>query len=456
MKTFIFEKRSTLPVDRETAFAWHDMPGAFERLTPPFEPVTLVEQTGGIRDGAKVLIRIKNGPIALRWHARHEGYDPPRQFVDISEKGPFAHWHHEHRFLEGKNGRTVMHDRVTYAPPFGPLGRLGLPIIRKKLDRMFAYRHDTLARDLEDHARFDGKKTFVVTGASGLIGTQLCAFLTTGGHTVRRMVRDRARTGHGCYFWDPVQGEFDHSALDGADAVIHLAGEQVFALRWSGAKKRRLMESRERGTETVARAIAAHGGVRTLVSASAIGFYGHRPGETLDESAPRGEGFLADVCEAWEAGTAIARDAGVRTAICRIGVVLTPAGGALRMMLPAYRLGLGGRIGSGRRAMPWVSIDDTIRALHWCAMRDDVEGPVNVVAPERIDQRTFAMILARTLRRPAWGVAPAWALRLAMGEAAEEMVLKDTPAVAGVLERTGFGFRDDRVSAALARLLGRG
>ncbi|MEM1422748.1 MAG: SRPBCC family protein [Planctomycetota bacterium] len=174
MKTYVFEKRTEMPADRATAFAWHDRPGAFERLTPPFEPVTLVEQTGGIRDGAKVVIRIKNGPIALHWHARHEGYDPPDRFVDVSEKGPFAHWHHEHRFEESADG-FVMHDHVTYAPRLGPLGRLGLPLIRKKLDRMFDYRHATLEADLADHARFadDGTKTFVVTGASGLVGTQL-------------------------------------------------------------------------------------------------------------------------------------------------------------------------------------------------------------------------------------------------------------------------------------------
>lgn len=457
MPASVFEKRSPLPVDRDTAFAWHDRPGAFERLTPPFEPVTLVEQTGGIRDGAKVVIKINNGPIAIRWHARHEGYDPPAKFEDVQTKGPFARWHHRHLFEEAADGTSVMHDHVTYAPPFGPLGKLGMPIIRKKLDRMFAYRHDTLINDLTDHARFaeEGTKTFVVTGASGLLGTQLCAYLSTGGHRVRRMVRDRAQAGGDRFFWDPIGGAFDPEALDGADFVIHLAGEQVFALRWSEAKKKRLTESRRLGTQTVARAIALHGGVRTLVSASAVGYYGHQPGGTLDESAGKGEGFLSDVCAAWEAGTEEARDAGVRVAITRIGVVLTPAGGALKAMLPAFKLGLGGRLGPGTQAFPWISIDDTIRALHWCARRKDIEGPVNLVAPERLDQRTYAKTLARTLRRPSFMTTPAWALRLAMGELADEIALKDAPVVPGVLERTGFAFRDDRASAALARLLGR-
>ncbi|GAB4555088.1 MAG: TIGR01777 family oxidoreductase [Phycisphaerales bacterium] len=457
MKTFTFEKRSALPVDRQAAFAWHDRPGAFERLTPPFEPVTLVEHTGGIRDGARVVIRIKNGPIAIHWHAHHEGYDPPSMFVDVQEKGPFAYWRHEHRFEAGDAGHAVMHDHVTFAPPLGPLGRLGLPVIRKKLERMFAYRHDTLAHDLADHARFadQGPRTFVVTGASGLVGTQLCAFLSTGGHKVRRMVRTNADTGAGRYLWDPLTGDFDPSALDGADAVIHLAGESVFALRWSASKKRSILESRERGTRTVADAIRAHGGVSTLISASAVGYYGDVPQGDVDERAPKGEGFLADVCEAWEAPARELNRDGVRVVTARIGVVLSPAGGALATMRTPFALGLGGPIGSGRQGFPWVSIDDTVRALHWCAMRSDLSGPVNLVAPETITQRAFASALGRVLRRPAVLPAPAPMLKLLAGELAREVFLKGAAVVPRTLLDSGFVFRDDRASSALARLLGR-
>lgn len=452
-----------MPFPREEAFAWHERDGAFGRLTPPFEPVELESHVGGITDGARVVIKIKNGPVTLRWHALHSGYTPPELFVDDQEKGPFASWHHEHRFLDAPGG-FEMHDHVEYRLPFhGIASVVAGGFVRAKLDRMFTYRHETLASDLADHARHAsvGAKTIVVTGASGTIGEQLCAFLSTGGHTVRRLIRDeeRADPARGLYAWDPAGGSIDRSAFEGADAVVHLAGETVFALRWSAGHKRRILESRQRGTSLIARTMAEmepSGGPRVLVSASAVGFYGDRPGEVaVDESGSKGQGFLADVCEAWERGADAAADAGVRVVWPRIGVVLTPRGGALRTMLPIFKLGLGGPIGSGRQAFPWITIDDTVRALHAAVLDDRYTGAVNVVSPARDSQRDFARALGRVLRRPAFAPAPAGVVRAVMGEIGREVALKGVPAVPGALETNGFRFRDTSAAAALARILGR-
>ncbi|MEM1422749.1 MAG: TIGR01777 family oxidoreductase [Planctomycetota bacterium] len=269
------------------------------------------------------------------------------------------------------------------------------------------------------------------------------------------MVRSDPDPDAGRYLWDPLGGAFDRRALDGAHAVIHLAGENVFALRWSESKQKRIRDSRERGGATVCEAVRDHGGVHALVSASAIGYYGNVPEGTVDESSPKGEGFLAEVCEAWEKPVRELADAGVRTVSARIGVVMTPAGGALGLMKLPFSLGLGGPIGSGDQGFPWVSIDDTVRALHWCAMRSDVSGPVNVVAPEQLSQKEFAKALAGVMNRPAVLPAPAFALRLMSGELADQIFLKGSRVVPGALAASGFAFRDDRARSAMARLLGR-
>jgi uncharacterized protein (TIGR01777 family) len=295
-----------------------------------------------------------------------------------------------------------------------------------------------------------------VTGASGLIGRALCATLAARGHTVRRFVRGGAATGEGAIRWDPMRGELDAAALESLDAVVHLAGESVAESRWTESQKARIRESRVAGTSLLARALAASSTrPRVFVSASAVGFYGDTGERMVDESAPRGAGFLAEVCEAWERSADPARDAGVRVVHPRIGVVLAPEGGALAKLLPVFRMGAGGRIGDGRQGFPWVAIDDVVGALQHALRDDTLHGPVNLVAPARTTNADFTRALATVLSRPAFLPVPGFALRAALGPMADEALLQGQLAEPRVLREHGYSFAYPELLGALRHVLAR-
>jgi hypothetical protein len=246
-------------------------------------------------------------------------------------------------------------------------------------------------------------------------------------------------------------------ALDGIDAVVHLAGENIASGRWTPERKRRIHESRAHGTRVLAEALAAlPRPPRVFVSASAIGLYGDRGDDTLDESSPAGEGFLADVCRAWEAASASLEQAGTRVVHLRFGVVLTPAGGALAQMLPPFRVGLGGPVGSGAQWTSWIGIDDLLGAIHHALVTDALAGPVNAVAPAPVRNRELAAAIGRTLHRPALVPVPAVALRLALGELADALLLSGARVHPTRLDATGYRFRTPDIDGALAHLLGTG
>jgi uncharacterized protein (TIGR01777 family) len=296
----------------------------------------------------------------------------------------------------------------------------------------------------------------VVTGASGLIGAALVRSLTADGHDVLRLVR-RAPHGAGEAQWDPARRQLDPAVLTGADAVVHLAGAGIGDHRWSDDYKRTILASRVDGTTTVAEAIAAAPEAsrpRVLVSASAVGFYGDTGDEVVDETGPQGQGFLADVVHQWEASTAAAAAAGVRVVTPRTGIVLADEGGALGKMLPIFKAGLGGRLGSGRQWMSWIALPDHIAAMRFLLDRADVSGPVNLTAPEPVRNRDYTKALGRALHRPTLAVVPPVALRAALGEFADEGVLVGQRVVPARLEAAGFAFTYADIDAALAALVG--
>ncbi len=297
----------------------------------------------------------------------------------------------------------------------------------------------------------------VLTGASGFLGRFLSRRLAAEGHTVRPMVRvARAAGVEGAISWDPDDGTLDPSALAGVDAVIHLAGEPI-AQRWTREHKRRIRESRVRGTETLARAIAAsrRPGL-VFLSGSAIGVYGNRGDEALDERSGAGSDFLASVATEWERATDSARDAGARVIQLRTGIVLAARGGALAKMLPAFRVGLGGPIGSGRQWMSWIACEDFGRAVLFLLDAAEAAGPVNLVAPHPIRNAEFARVLGRTLHRPAIVPVPGAALMLALGEMGRSTVLASQRVLPQRLLALGFQFRLPLLGDALAFELGRG
>jgi uncharacterized protein (TIGR01777 family) len=443
-----YERRSPMPVDAAALGAWHFRAGAIHRLIPPWERIEVRREAAPLVDGARAEIVIRKGPIATTLVAVHEEVDPPRQFVDRQERGPFGSWRHRHRFIEGEGGGSVLEDSIAYDLPFGPLGALIRGPFRAELDRQFAFRHARTRADLRRHAeiaaRFGARRLRVgVTGATGLVGTQLCAFLSTGGHEVVRFTRS-ARAGEGTRPWNPEDPErgLDPAHLADLDVVVHLAGESIAGGRWSAERKRRILESRTKGTATVARAIArAERRPEALLSASAIGFYGDRGDEALDERSGAGAGFLPDVVRAWEDATVAARDAGVRTVHMRFGVVLAAAGGALGKMLTPFRLGAGGPVGSGRQGMSWISLDDLV-------------GAVLFAAPGAVAQREFARVLGRVLRRPAFAPLPAPVVRAIFGELGQRLLLEGAFVRPVALERAGFRFEHATLEDALRLELG--
>jgi uncharacterized protein (TIGR01777 family) len=298
--------------------------------------------------------------------------------------------------------------------------------------------------------------SYAVSGASGLIGSALAAALVSEGHTVRRLVRHEAASGSDEIFFDPTGGRIEAEKLEGLDALIHLAGENVAAGRWTAARKGRIRRSRLLGTRLIAETLAAlDTPPPLLLNASAIGFYGDRGDELLDESSAAGDGFLASLCREWEEAAEPAREAGIRVVKLRIGVVLSCEGGALKKMLPPFRLGLGGRLGDGRQYVSWIALRDLVRAIIFILGRSDLGGIVNGVAPAPVRNSELTAVLARLLGRPALLPAPAALLRLALGEMAGGMILASGRVMPNKLLNGGFSFEYPDIESALKYELSR-
>jgi uncharacterized protein len=299
----------------------------------------------------------------------------------------------------------------------------------------------------------------LVTGSSGLIGSALVRSLTSEGHNVLRLVRPESRSsqsGVSEIRWDPAAGEIESSGLEGLEAVVHLAGESIAAGRWTAAQKAKIRDSRIKGTDLLCNTLArlAHP-PKVMVSASAIGYYGDRGAESLREESPPGSGFLAEVSRQWEAATAAAAQKGVRVVIPRFGMVLSPAGGALAKMLPPFRMGAGGKLGSGKQYMSWVALDDAVGAIYHTLTGNTLRGPVNVVAPNSVTNLEFTKTLGRVLSRPTLVPVPAFAARLAFGEMADALLLASTRVEPAKLLNTGYRFLYPELEGALRHLLGK-
>lgn len=295
----------------------------------------------------------------------------------------------------------------------------------------------------------------VVTGSHGLIGSALVPALTAAGHRVQRLVR--GHPGPDDVSWDPEAGEMDSEAIAGADAVVHLAGVGIADKRWTDGQRRAVLESRTKPTVLLATRLASmEHGPRVLLSASAIGYYGDRGDEVLTEDSSAGTGFLADVCQAWEASTAPAEEAGLRVVHLRTGIVQSPAGGALGRQLPLFKLGLGAKLGSGRQWTSWISVDDEIGAIMHALTSDEVTGPINLTTPAPVTNAEYTRTLARVLGRPGLLTVPGFALGLAFGhELANEALLGGQRVLPSRLEGTGYVWQDPELAGALRRLLGR-
>lgn len=460
-----FLHRSRIPAPAATVFEWHKRPGAFERLTPPWSPARVVERRGGIESGAQVVVEVPVAPLVrTRWRVEHRDYIEGRQFRDVQITGPFARWEHTHRVEPEGNEASVLEDSIAYDFPLPPFGELvGGALARGQLERLFAFRHAVTAADLARHARVAdrGALRVAVTGSTGLIGSALVPFLTTGGHEVHRIVRGSRPAppgdpASGAIPWDPERGALDAARLEGFDAVIHLAGDPV-SERWTSERKRAIRESRVKGTGLLARTLAGlERPPAVLVTASAVGFYGDGGDRLLDESSPAGTDFLAAVSREWEAAAAPAAERGIRVAHARFGVVLSPEGGMLGKLLPSFRLYGGGKLGSGRQWLSWIALDDAIGALHHILFTSSLSGPVNVVAPNPVTNEQFGRTLGGVLDRPSAVTVPAFAIRAMFGEMGDTVLLAGQRVASRKLLESGFPFRFPELEGALRWELGRG
>jgi uncharacterized protein len=297
----------------------------------------------------------------------------------------------------------------------------------------------------------------VIAGASGLVGSALAPALRAAGHDVVRLVRGRNAAGPDEIAWDPGAGQIDERRFAGAGAIINLAGENLGAGRWTAARRERILRSRVDATRTLVAAVTkAERKPDVFLNASAVGFYGDRGDEVLTEKSGIGQGFLPEVCLAWETHAEGASRVGVRTALLRFGLILARDGGALAKMLPLFRLGLGGRLGSGSQWMSWIAIDDVVGAIVHAVRDARCAGPMNIVAPGAVTNAEFTSALARMLGRPAVLPAPKWALRMALGRTmADEALLSSIRAAPQRLNEVGFRFRFPTCSSALTAVLQR-
>ncbi|HET9890357.1 MAG TPA: TIGR01777 family oxidoreductase [Mycobacterium sp.] len=433
-------------------FDWYARPGAFGRLSPPWQPMRLVTEAASLRDGRATLAL----PGGLRWVAVHQpdGYDPPRRFVDtIGGDGLAAlpariavRWRHIHEFEDLGGNRTRVIDRVE------------TPVPAALLRPMFDYRHRQLADDLAAHrlAAENGLRplTIAVTGSSGLVGSALTAFLSTGGHRVIQLVRRSAR-GDDERRWNP--DDPDPGLFDGIDAVVHLAGASI-AGRFTDKHRRAIRDSRIGPTRRLAELLGrSEPRPGVLISASAIGYYGYDRGdESLTEDSGRGDGFLADVVADWEEATTPAEQAGVRVVRVRTGIVQSPAGGTLKLMRPLFSAGLGGRLGDGRQWLSWIGIDDLVDVYHRALWDSTLSGPVNAVAPQPVRNSEYTATLAAVLHRPAVLPVPSLGPRLLLGgQGARELACASQRVAPAKLAAAAHRFRQPDLDQALRHLLGR-
>ncbi len=455
--TLTFERKTTLPASQQAALNWHARPGAFQRLSPPWQAIDLVKPNNGIEAGATLVMKLLLGPLGLPWHALHvptEGYEG---FCDIQTRGPFAAWRHDHIFTPKNDTESILHDRVSFKLPLWPLSH---PIagwaVRKMLDRMFNYRHATTEEDLKRHQEFQDapRLKVAITGASGLIGKALSAFLSTGGHEVIHLVRRPSRAAHEAQ-WDPSAGIIDLAKVEGLDAMIHLAGESIAGGRWSDSFKTKVFESRVSSTRHLIESCRKlQTPPKQFLGASAVGIYGAERIAPCSEDAELGTDFLAHVCKHWELEAEKAKAFGMRVTIARFGIVLSPRGGALKKMMLPFQMGVGGALGNGKQWMSWVSLSDAVYAVHNLLMRKDLEGAFNVTAPNPVSNQEFTKTLGNVLKRPTILPVPGFAIKAALGEMGQDLLLKGVAAPPTHLEKVGFRFTHPTLQGALRHELG--
>ena len=459
----IYEHTATFPYSRDVVWNWHARPGAVRRIMPDWEGIRPVE-VGGIKDGAVTSFRMSIGILPQRWVAKHHSYIEGEQFCDDMIKGPFGRWNHVHKFIEMGQTEMQIQDRIDWKLPFHFFTRIGAPImVMPRVRQMFKHRTRRILADLKRQQMFKDapRKRILISGSTGLIGTQLGAFLETDGHDVHRLIRPSTRL-HAdqdstkVVKWDDKSGKIIEGSLENFDVIIHLAGAGIGDKRWSKKRKKLIAESREIPTKNLANALANLASPPSLfMCASAVGYYDNRGDEELDEKSSTGNGFLAEICRKWEDAAQPAINAGIRTIHMRTGIVTTAAGGMLQQILLPAKLGAMGPIGGGRQWQSWISLDDQIYAMHYLMNHETASGVFNLTAPNPVTQKQFAKVLGKVLRRPAFAPAPGFVMKILFGEMGKSLILDGQKVRPKRLQDLGYTFEHETLEPALRDALGR-
>ncbi len=487
MKSFIRTTRID-DISSNEAFSWHIREGAFERINPPWQQF-VIERKGSIQSNGTVKIKMNiGGPFHTTWLVKHSDYIEGEQFRDTQITGLFSSWTHTHLFKPFGLSSCILEDRIEYSLPGGAIGRMITSrLINKKLNQIFDYRHRLTREDLRIHAavnrvRGDDKPmTIAITGSSGFIGSSLIPFLTTGGHRVVRLMRsptspdnDRSLKNVKSIQWNPSSPYAHTSSLndnDNIDAVVNLAGENIFG-RWTKEKKKRIFDSRVNTTKSLCKLLSSvDKPPKVLVSASATGYYGDRGDEILTEESPSSStspsslsfsispsiDFLSNVCRNWEESTQIAKESGIRVVNMRIGTVLSSSGGILAKILPPFKIGLGGSIGNGNQYMSWIGLDDLLALVLYAIVDKSISGPINAVSPNPITNADFTKTLGKVLSRPTIFSIPRFIIKSVLGEElANSAILSSSRVLPMRFLKIGYKFRFPSLESVLRYTLGKG
>lgn len=429
-----------LPTSLPDVFSWHMQPHAIQRLIPPWTHAEVLTSSEPNKIGSPIKIRFHAGPFFKDWTLQHTSFMPNDHFIDEQVSGPFRNWKHTHRFEAIDANHCKLLDEVEYCFPIPLLNKT----IERELIRSFRYREQVLKADLRTYAAYPRKPLrILMSGSNGFIGAHLMLFLQLGGHSVTRLRRAQSSGSvEGTIFWNPEIGDVRNEDFEGFDAIIHLAGETIASMHWTAKKKDKIFQSRCRDTWLLSQVLTRlKKPPNTLISASAVGYYGDRGDEVLSESSSNGQGFLADVCKRWEDATETIGNRGTRVVHPRFGAVLSPNGGILKKMLPAYKWGFGGKLGNGEQFIPWIALDDLLGALYHILFTKELEGAVNCTAPNPVSQKDFSRKLADAVHRPRLGNIPKPLLKAFAGEMAENLLLASQKAMPERLLKTGYAFR---------------
>ncbi len=457
-----FTHKKQYEASKQELWNWYNSPGAFRRIMPEWDGIKPV-QVGSLKNGEETIFKVSIGPVKRKWVARHHSVVENETFSDRMIKGPFGKWNHQHSFV-GSGNDTEVQDTIDWKLPLHILtGWTAAITVIPRMNQMFRYRSEKVANDLKQIqiTRDLPRQRVLVSGSTGMIGLQLCAFLEAAGHDVHRLLRVDSKlpadiNSEKVIRWNDKTGKIINGDMNGFDSVIHLAGAGIGDKRWSQKRKDIIRDSRVIPTANLSKVLAGlDQPPKAFLSGSAIGYYGDRGTTSVDESSSKGDGFLSETCSQWEQSSSVAEEAGIRVSHLRSGIVISPLGGALAKLLLPTKMGGGGPVGGGRQIQSWISLDDEIYAIHHLMMQDTSQGAYNLTSPNSVSQKMFAKKLGHVLRRPAFMPLPKFALQLMFGEMGKVLITEGQDVKPTRLQESGFVFTYSDLENCLRNCLGR-